>query len=534
MARRVRMDRRSFLAGAIKAGIGMGLGARSLGRGSALGPTSTSSTLGDIGALGHIGSVRAEPRPPADYVSYVTRPDLTPCGVAIRTAAAFSALGPLSSFIFCAPKSPLAANPGRLAYHDPFPTGATPGLMILDTAGDLVWFKPLPGPRDIPFNFRVQTYKGKPTLTWFQGALQGAHGIGHYVLADDTYQTIAQVGATDYPCDLHEFILTPEGTALHTAYEQGVVTDDGAPLIVGHALEVDVATNELIFDWPCYPAVNPDLAYTRQLGDYFHINSIGLWPGPARNLLISSRNTCAVYLVDRRTKRVVWRLGGKQSDFAMGPGARFYFQHDARALADGSGLSVFDDASRPCPETMASGKVLAVDHQGMTANLLHRYLHTDRELHTPSQGNCQLLPNRGHVVGWGFLPFFSAYAASQGTLEAPLILDGRFPRGADSYRTFMFEWVGNPPLSELAVVVGPVDVTGHLRAWVSWNGATEVAAWRVNGGSSIASLEPLATAKKNGFETVIDVIGDGAKVFEVDALDNKGQVIGRSNPVAAA
>jgi hypothetical protein len=85
-------------------------------------------------------------------------------------------------------------------------------------------------------------------------------------LADDTYEAIGQVNSTGYPCDLHEFILTPKGTALHTAYEQGVVTDDGLPIIVGHAQEVDVATNELPFDWSRYPVVDPHLADTHQPG----------------------------------------------------------------------------------------------------------------------------------------------------------------------------------------------------------------------------------------------------------------------------
>ena len=32
-----------------------------------------------------------------------------------------------------------------------------------------------------------------------------------------------------------------------------------------------------------------------------------------------------MYLVDRRTKQVIWRLGGKKSDLAMGAGTRLYF-----------------------------------------------------------------------------------------------------------------------------------------------------------------------------------------------------------------
>ena len=160
-----------------------------------------------------------------------------------------------------------------------------------------------------------------------------AHGVGHYVLADNTYQQIGQVVGGSYPCDLHEFQITPEGTALHTAYDDTSVQYGGIPVFVGHALEVDVATNDVLFDWASYPEVGLGRSYVQArhgYNDYFHINSIDLWPGPERDLLISARNTSVVYLVDRQTKRVVWRLGGKHSDFSMGPGSRSCFHYDAR------------------------------------------------------------------------------------------------------------------------------------------------------------------------------------------------------------
>jgi hypothetical protein len=532
MAEQSPIDRRSFLVGGIKAGIGVGLGARSVH--AALSPGRRL-----ISELGQPVSpvVTTEPLAPPNFSRYVSRPDLTPVTVEIAATPEFLALGPKAGYIFCAPKTPLAANPGTAtsAAHGAFPQGATSGLMILDTSGDLVWFKPLPGLSEIPFNFRVQTYKGRPTLTWFQGAVVDAHGAGHYVLADNTYQQIGQVVSTGYPCDLHEFIITPEDTALHTAYDDAAYKHNGVPVFVGHAQEVDIATNDLLFDWASYPRVGLDLSYTQPSQtyfDYFHINSIDLWPGPDRNLLISARNTSAVYLVDRQTMQVVWQLGGKGSDFTMEAGSRFWFQHDARALADSSGLSLFDDASAPCPETFASGKVLDLDTGTMTASLRHRYLHADGEINTPSQGNCQLLAEGGHVVGWGFRPYFSVYGpSSEGTLGAPLLLDGRFPRSADSYRTFLFDWRGDPPESEMAVVVQPAAIAGRLTAWVSWNGATEVVAWRVNGGPSTAAMSPLVTAPKVGFETAIDFIGEGASYFDVEAMDVTGQIIGRTGQV---
>jgi Arylsulfotransferase (ASST) len=532
MAEHWPMDRRSFVAGGIKAGIGLGLGARSLRR-----AVSSSHRLGETISSALPASITSEPLPPPNFSRFVSRPDLTPVSVGVNATRDFLTLGSNAGYIFCAPKAPVAANPGSAtpSVHSTFPKGATPGLMILDTSGDLVWFKPLPAASEVPFNFRVQTYKGKPTLTWFQGSVIDAHGEGHYVLADNTYQPIDLVVSTGLPCDLHEFVITPEGTALHTAYDDNTLKHNGMPVFIGHAQEVDIATNDLVFDWASYPEVGLDAAYTQPTHgyfDYFHINSIDLWPGPARDLLISSRATCAIYLVDRETKQVAWQLGGKRSDFTMGAGSRFWYQHDARALADGSGLSLFDDASQPCPETFASGKVLDLDMHALTATLRHRYLHTDGEMNTPSQGNCQLLAGGGHVVGWGFRPYFSVFAPSpEGTLGASLVLDGVFPQGAASYRTFLFNWRGNPPQSEMAIVVRPAAAVGQLTAWVSWNGATEVVAWRVNGGPSTGALSPLVTAPKVGFETAIEFSGDGANYFDVDAIDVDGQVIGRSSLV---
>jgi hypothetical protein len=62
--------------------------------------------------------------------------------------------------------------------------------------------------------------------------------------------------------------------------------------------------------------------------DYFHINAIE--PDRDGSLLISARHTHAIYKIRRSDGAVVWRLGGKQSDFTLGPGASFAWQHDIR------------------------------------------------------------------------------------------------------------------------------------------------------------------------------------------------------------
>jgi hypothetical protein len=67
---------------------------------------------------------------------------------------------------------------------------------------------------------------------------------------------------------------------------------------------------------------------------------------------------------------------------------------------------------------------------------------------------------------------------------------------------------------------------------VSWNGATDVAAWRVLAGSSASTLSPLVTAPRTGFQTTITA-KTGEPEIAVQALDAAGAVIGTSATVTA-
>src|SRR5919202_5873906 len=222
------------------------------------------------------------------------------------------------------------------------------GPMILDDRGQLVWFAKYTSARD----FRVQRYRGRPVLTWWEGWVVVGHGVGEYVVFDDSYREIARVRAGDgYRGDLHEFLITPEDTALLTVYAP-VRTDlssiggpqDGA-VWDGIAQEVNIETGEVLFEWHSLDHVGLEESYVNPLAnpayvyDYFHINSIDV--DNDANLLVSARNTWTVYKIDRKTGEILWRLGGKRSDFEMGEGTRTAYQHDARRHEDGT-ISVFD------------------------------------------------------------------------------------------------------------------------------------------------------------------------------------------------
>ena len=93
--------------------------------------------------------------------------------------------------------------------------------MILDENGALVWFKPLLPAGTRAADLRVQSYEGKQVLTWWQDPLiTSTSRKAGIVIADSAYRQIAVVRAGNgYQPDLHEFQITPRGTALITVYD---------------------------------------------------------------------------------------------------------------------------------------------------------------------------------------------------------------------------------------------------------------------------------------------------------------------------
>ncbi|HEX8714345.1 MAG TPA: hypothetical protein VF706_02160, partial [Solirubrobacteraceae bacterium] len=70
--------------------------------------------------------------------------------------------------------------------------------------------------------------------------------------------------------------------------------------------------------------------------------------------------------------------------------------------------------------------------------------------------------------------------------------------------------------------------------YASWNGATEVASWRVLAGPSPTSLAPVAGAARSGFETALAAPSLASRAYvQVQALDARGTVIGASRVAKA-
>jgi len=242
---------------------------------------------------------------------------------------------------------------------------------------------------------------------------------------------------------------------------------------------------------------------------------------PLLERIISTKGTFAVYKVDRESGEILWRLGGKNTDFEMGEGTRFAYQHDARRQSDGT-ITIFDNAAPPQVREQSRGIVVDLDMNGMSATLVREYTHPNKLLST-SQGNVQHLPNGNVCVGWGSAPYFSEF--SEG---GELLFDARFLGEAQSYRAFRFAWSGHPSDDPaVAVERGPDD---KVTLYVSWNGATEVESWEVLAGPDPDQLESVGTAPRRGFETTFTV--RTAELYvAVQAKSASGRVLGTTKAV---
>jgi hypothetical protein len=402
------------------------------------------------------------------------------------------------------------------------------GPLIVDDAGHVVWFRPT---KRTAMNLRAALYQGKPVLTWWEGVVdkQGL-GSGEHVIVDSSYHELAR-----FPVghglggDLHEFIVTPRGTALVTAWNKvtrNLLSRGGRrrhTVVDGIAQEIDVVTANVLFEWRSLDHVAIDETHVGVAPqfDFFHINSIDL--APDGDLIVSARNTWAIYKISRATGQIVWRLGGKKSNFAMGPGTRFAWQHDARVLGDGSKISLFDDGAAPAVERQSRGLVLAIDEQRMRVTADRIVRHHPGRLLAHYMGSMQVLPNGNAVVGWGSEPFVTEFAP-----DGSIAFDARLPRGGQTYRVVRMPWVGRPRSRPYLV---SDHASGKPRLYASWNGATELASWHVRTGPSATQLRDVATVPVKGFETTIELL-DSARYAAVTALDAAGTALATSHTVA--
>ncbi len=421
------------------------------------------------------------------------------------------------------------------------------GPLILDNSLQPVWFRPIPT-SVVSSNLSLQSYEGKPALAWWQGQITntGATESGEYVVVDQHYRTLARLhGVNGWRLTLHEFTISGNDAwvTANKNLPMNLSSYGGAyngALIDSAVQEYNLKTGRLVRTWDALDHIPLSQSYASLPTngfpwDAYHINSIQLIGG--KYFLVSMRDDWAAYLVNIATGKVAWTLGGRNSTFRFGFGADFQWQHDVRLESGASPLhgnavlTMFDDH---CCQLTGGGTyvaasapsralVLDVNLDRHTAKLAEQY-GSAFGLNSDYMGNTQQLANGNVLVGWGSSPYITEFS-SAGT---PL-LDAVLPGSDLSYRASLEPWVGTPyyPPAGAARLHG-----GKTTVYASWNGATQVASWRVLAGSAGGSLTALATARKRGFETPIAVPG-ADRTFELQAIGADGRVLASSKRFSA-
>ncbi len=449
-----------------------------------------------------------------DVQFYHSRKDLSPVSITVTKAGATG-----DGDVFVAPQwGPVQDGP-----------------MILDPHGHLLWFDRMGGSTSVA-SFSQQSYLGKPVLTWWQGTMAAGVGAsGQDIIFDNTYRQIATVKAGNgLTTDLHAFVITPQNTALITADYPVYMDTSGLKggrkkqiVLDSVVQEIDIPTGLVLFQWDALDHVSLQDSYNTiptdsgHPFDAYHLNSVAV--DHDGNLIISSRETWGIYKVNRQTGAVMWTLGGKHSSFRLSGGTYWAYQHDAEVHSSADRVFTFFDneGGPPYVRNVSRAVRVVLDFKHMTAQSVTDHRHSP-PFASNYEGNLQEL-NDGDFVGWGQQPYFTQFDKRGNT-----VFDAHMNSSTASYRAYRFQWNATPWTTP-AVVASTSK--GRSSVFMSWNGATNVAGWRVWSGSSRTSLHYVQSVSKHDFES--KAVIPAAKYVMVQAVNAHHDVI-RSSPVAPA
>lgn len=353
--------------------------------------------------------------------------------------------------------------------------------------------------------------------------------------------------------DLHDFVITENGTALITVYDikPADLTLLGGPksgwIYDGVFQEIDIETGKLLFEWRAAEHYNVNETFAplgstgRESGDafdFFHINSVD--KDSDGSYLISSRYMHTVTCISP-SGEIKWVLGGSRNNFrdlSDGGATNFTWQHHAR-WHENNTVTIFDNGAfemhdrRHYTADYSRGMLVDLDVAQMTATLRHSYIDPQNTI-SPSQGSIQILPENGNVfVGWGHSPAYTEFS-----VDGEVLCDTHFGPSSlfdlgivKSYRAFKSPWVGRP------TTMPDIKMSGG-KVYVSWNGATDVAFWELQAAENLEvdqqDFQPVDSVEKIGFESSIAVPADNGLYLHVAAVNAAGKVLGYTDVIDAS
>jgi hypothetical protein len=249
-------------------------------------------------------------------------------------------------------------------------TADSPGvLLIMNQSGKVFRKIATPG---AAFDLNRWTINGKTRYTYLvndplalrlYGFVQNA---GYAIITDSNFNELQRVNFTAYgenlfmtgqALDVHDFILLSDSDYIDLAYDVKKVKNIPArfkPPVTGEPVVApiieEVKNGMVVWSWDgsmdtsfyANSTAGNDFSDSTENQDYIHMNSLFVDPTD-NNIICSMRVQNQIIKINRQTGAIMWRLGGKNSDFALTANQVFLGQHDATLTDNNQTLLIFDD-----------------------------------------------------------------------------------------------------------------------------------------------------------------------------------------------
>jgi hypothetical protein len=346
--------------------------------------------------------------------------------------------------------------PGRLFLSN-FSLGTTtvPYLMILENDGRPFFQRKLAAPA---LDFKMQP-DGR--LTYYDTSAKCFYALNALYAVVDSFRC-----GNGYSTDGHDLLLLPNGHALLMSYDPELMDLDPTKpglafgVVIGLIIQELDRQKNVVFQWRSWDHFKISDATVRiTFGgglDYVHGNSLDV--DPSGNIILSCRHMDEVTKISRATGEILWRLGGKNNQFAfLNDPLPFSHQHAVRSLPNGH-LALFDNGNLHVPH-FSRAMEYAIDEGQKTATVAWQY-RLNPDVFGPAFGYVQRFANGNTLICWGATTPTLTEVAPDGSIASELTLDP----GIATYRAVRFEW---PPVRPVHVTFIPSSIdAGCLGTWL--------------------------------------------------------------------
>lgn len=312
-------------------------------------------------------------------------------------------------------------------------------ILVLDKEGKVLKHKKMPKEA---LDFKRWNINGITRYSYVEhehGSVQMPGVIfipGPVVLLDENLNEIKRIrllphngrtAADKDALDGHDFILLDDNHYLVMAYYEKAVNNipsDLNPLPdakVAAAIIQEVKNGQVIWEWQStdYPEFYSSsvegnkFSSADETDDYVHINSFFIDPRD-NNLIVSFRHTDQIVKLNRQNGNIIWRLGGKNSDFPLTGEQRFYRQHHATLADNNQTLLIYDNGSA---KDRSFTRIIEFQlDEGSKSVTGFKAMHAPDNIFSGFMGSVQKRGNT-YFAGWGSEPRITEMDATTGEIR---------------------------------------------------------------------------------------------------------------------